>query len=508
MGTTASQAGRGARARRVVYIIVDGMRTDAFEEVAASGAAPAFAFLKEHAGYVRDSVAIFPTITPCATASLLTGAMPHEHRIPGMCWYDHETRRFVNYGQSPRVAVLKGISQMVEEYLVNLNERHLSREVKTLHENLHELGLTSASINFMIFRGPFRHKTRPNVLEKFLFRKKLPRSMVGPKEHYFADVVNGRVEACSKLISTRGFEKRLQATDAWAACVTRDLLEKDAADMIVFYLHENDHSSHRAGPGSQYENLIKADKHVAHVLDAFSSWERALDEVGFVITADHAQSPVSDDKDHILALEEILGDFSQVDPSRGKDPFEDKEVACAGNGRMGFVYLNADRKKELHDRVRRALVESPGIDQVMFKAGSTYVVSGDRGEIRFRAGAGNGDLVSDGRGNRWSFEGDLEVVAGVVDDGSIRTPEYPLAMWRASSALDLERCGDFIVTTKLGWELTDLAGADHRGGGDHGSLHAQDSIVPFLSTLADPPLRPATIDVAPHIYRHFEGLTG
>ena len=54
--------------RRVVYIIVDGMGTEAFEQATASGRAPAFAFLKAHGHYVRDSIAVFPTITPAATA--------------------------------------------------------------------------------------------------------------------------------------------------------------------------------------------------------------------------------------------------------------------------------------------------------------------------------------------------------------------------------------------------------------------------------------------------------
>jgi hypothetical protein len=97
-------------------------------------------------------------------------------------------------------------------------------------------------------------------------------------------------------------------------------------------------------------------------------------------------------------------------------------------------------------------------------------------------------------------------LSGVVEDGRIRTPEYPLAMWRIASALDLDRTGDVVITTKLGYEVKDIAGGDHKGGGDHGSLHAQDSIVPFLSTLADPPLRPSTVDVAPHILRHFERI--
>jgi hypothetical protein len=115
--------------------------------------------------------------------------------------------------------------------------------------------------------------------------------------------------------------------------------------------------------------------------------------------------------------------------------------------------------------------------------------------------------VIDERGRRWEFEGDLGIVDGIVEDGAIVTPEYPLAMWRIQQALDCDRIGDVVATMKLTYEATDLAGADHRGGGDHASLHAQDSIVPFMSTLGEPPVHPTTVDVCPHIVEHFEGLS-
>jgi hypothetical protein len=138
----------------------------------------------------------------------------------------------------------------------------------------------------------------------------------------------------------------------------------------------------------------------------------------------------------------------------------------------------------------------------MWRDGGDYVVTSERGTIRFRSDA-RGD-VTDERGNTWSWKGDLGAVDGVVEEGRVRTPEYPLAFWRIASALDCERIGDIVATMRLTYEATDLAGADHRGGGDHASLHAQDSTVPFLSTLGTPPQHPATVDVVPHIVGHFE----
>jgi len=61
---------------------------------------------------------------------------------------------------------------------------------------------------------------------------------------------------------------------------------------------------------------------------------------------------------------------------------------------------------------------------------------------------------------------------------------------------------------RLGYDCADLSGESHRGGGDHASLHAQDSLVPFVSTLEDPPMHPAATDVTPHVVRHFQRLAG
>jgi predicted AlkP superfamily pyrophosphatase or phosphodiesterase len=491
--------------RRVVYIVIDGMNRDALEQAIHSGRAPALAFLKEHAGYERESVAIFPTITPAATASLVTGATPAQHGIPGMCWYDRRAERFVNYGQSPRAAVVEGVSQVVDDFMFNLNSTHLSGTVETIHERLGAMRVATASINFMVFRGPHPHEVQPGLLERLLFLpRRRPRAVLGPKELYMADLVTGPSQACTKLLSARGIEKRIRATDAWASCVTRELLQKKAADMILFYLHENDHCSHRKGPVAQVDSIADSDRHVANVLDAFDSWEEAIHEVGFVVTADHSQSPVADERDHILDLGEILDGFRLVEPRRGRERFGDNDVASAGNGRAAFFYLHPSRKDELRHALAERLAETAGVDQVMWvDRDGSYVVATDRGRLRFWPHDAG---VRDERGNGWAHEGDLAAVDGTVEGREMVTPEYPLALWRIKSALDCERIGDVVATMKLTYEVKDIAGADHRGGGDHASLHAQDSTVPFMSTLADPPARASTVDVVPHIVGHFERL--
>ena len=491
--------------RRVVYVVIDGMRTEAFEQAAASGRAPALTYLRERSHYVRDSVAAFPSITPCATATLITGATPDRHGIPGQCWYDRDEQRIVNYGQGPRLAFIERVREVATDLFINLNSKHLRPDVSTLHEDLADMGLTTASTNFLVYRGRHRQDVQPSAWEKlFLDEGAAEAELLGPSEHYFADVVSGPSAACEEHLGVRGKLKRIKAADEWASCVARNLVEQGAADMILFYLHENDHFSHHKGPAVQFENLVRAGELIGNVMEALGSWDRTLEEVGFVLTADHGQSPVLKDDDHFIDLDDVLADFDVVEPHReNPDPLEGRDLVQCGNGRAGFVYLAEDRRDALIEPVIKTLNAHRGIDQVLWRDEDWRVVESDRGTLRFRPASEGG--VVDERGNRWEYEGDLDAVDGVAEGGELRTPEYPLALWRIHHALGLDRLGDVACTSRLTYEIANIIDTDHKG--EHGSLHAQDSLVPFLSTLADPPIRPATADVAPHILEHFRNLT-
>jgi predicted AlkP superfamily pyrophosphatase or phosphodiesterase len=493
----------GTPARRVVFIVIDGMRTESFEQAVGSGKAPALTFLRDRASYVRDSVAVFPTITPCATATLITGETPDRHGIPGQCWYDPDEQRIVNYGQGPRLAFVERIREVTTDLFFNLNHRHLRQDVNTLHESLDDLGFVTASTNYLVHRGRHPQKLEPNAVEKlFLGDHVAGQTLLGPREHYFADVISGPTESCQDQLGVMGKVKRIKATDEWAACVTRELIERQRADMILFYLHENDHISHHKGPKMQFENLVRAGELIGNVLDALGSWERTADQVDFVLTADHGRSPVIKDDDHFVDLDHVLENFDIVTPDRGKDSFQEGQLIQCGNGRAGYIYLDPRRKHQLVGPVTKALGDHPGIDQVMWREDGWRVVDSDRGRLRFRPADSGG--VMDERGHPWEVQGDLEAVDGVVEEGEIRTPEYPLALWRIHAALGLDRIGDVVCTSKLMYEVANIIDTDHKG--EHGSLHAQDSLVPFLSTLADPPLHPSTVDVAPHILSHFRSL--
>ena len=56
------------------------------------------------------------------------------------------------------------------------------------------------------------------------------------------------------------------------------------------------------------------------------------------------------------------------------------------------------------------------------------------------------------------------------------SPDYPDALRRVWAALTCATSGDVLLSAGPGWEFPDWGGADHVGGGSHGSLHHSDSL--------------------------------
>jgi hypothetical protein len=184
------------------------------------------------------------------------------------------------------------------------------------------------------------------------------------------------------------------------------------------------------------------------------------------------------------------------------------EVALSPAQRAAMIYaLDLDRRNELVERSVEAVGEVDGVDLVLWLAGpgrEEAVVRSRRGELRFAPG----DQVVDDRGGRWYLEGDLSALLGEVQDGRFMCSEYPDALARIWSALNCPNAGDVLLSASPGYEFVDWGGADHVGGGSHGSLHRSDSLGALLwcgtgpaSTSARP--RWSLRDVAPMVREHF-----
>jgi len=104
--------------------------------------------------------------------------------------------------------------------------------------------------------------------------------------------------------------------------------------------------------------------------------------------------------------------------------------------------------------------------------------------------------------------GDFAVLELQSAHGGVWSDEYPDALARAWAAVTCPTSGDLLLSAAPGYEFTDWGGADHVGGGSHGSLHRSDSQGVLLWCGTGPDRREArpqwTLrDVAPMVRQHF-----
>jgi hypothetical protein len=107
-------------------------------------------------------------------------------------------------------------------------------------------------------------------------------------------------------------------------------------------------------------------------------------------------------------------------------------------------------------------------------------------------------------------DGELAALALEVADGQVASDVYPDALGRLWSALECPHSGDVLVSASPGFELVDWGGADHVGGGSHGSLDRDDSAGVLLLCGIEAPEREewSLVDVAWLVLDHFRVRLG
>jgi hypothetical protein len=501
-------------AKKLVLTYVDSLRTDMLERAVAEGRAPTFAALLEDGVLIPDCVSSFPSVTPVASAEMVTGVGADRHWISGMNWYHRLERRYVEYGSSLEATRAFGVFRALYDLVYNMNLAHLSPEVETVFESLEDAGERTACTPFLIYRGRRRHEVS---LEGLLRRAvdvsklKFHHHTWGPTELFYGDLYASREVPC-KSTSIPGNR------DGYAACCGAELLREDGYDFLLLSLPDNDNYSHRHGPEASVESIAKADAAFATFAEEAGSLEEFLATHAVILLADHAQTDVH----RGLPLAELLSaEWSVLQPSEERP--ERAQLAVSPTGRAAHVYLlpgEGERAEPLEVAARLGVIE--GVDLVcrlegsddlplrregtgMPAQGGEWAVVERRGTaLRFRPGAGVEDL----RGGSWEVEGDLAALEARVEHGRLWSETYPDPLARVWSALTAPHSGDFIVSLSPGFEAVDWGGVSHAGGGSHGALHAGDSLGPLLFVGCGPESASereqwTLRDVAPAIREHF-----
>jgi predicted AlkP superfamily pyrophosphatase or phosphodiesterase len=489
-------------AKKLVLVVIDALKPAMLERAIATGRAPALARIREEGVYVDDCVAAFPSVTPVCAATITTGVGPDEHLIPSMNWYHREENRYVEYGSSFSASRQFGVLRSLTDTVYRMNAEHLSRDVETVFESLDDRELRTAGTTYLIYRGRHHHDvSNETALARIVTSTLFRRTIEGPLELFYADLYASRKTGCRGQLGMPGIR------DQHTGCVGAYLIEHDLFDFMLFSLPDNDAWSHRNGPHAQVTSIAAADRQLERLMHAAGGADGFLEKYAVIVTSDHSQAAVEER----IRLDQAFADFDVATQSAARSA--NAEVALSPAQRAAMIYaLNADQREPVVARALEAVTELDGVDLALWIPDSSQgeaAIRSSRGELRFAPG---GELT-DGRGRGWSVEGDLAAIRAEVQDGRLLCTEYPDALARAWSALRCPTAGDVLLSAAPGYEFVDWGGADHVGGGSHGSMHRSDSLGALMWCGTGPPSRAAREqwslrDVAPMVRDHFPNGLG
>ena len=177
-----------------------------------------------------------------------------------------------------------------------------------------------------------------------------------------------------------------------------------------------------------------------------------------IVCSDHSQSQVEEEIDLFRGVRRLRRAAGARRCGRARWT---SEIAVCPASRSAQVYvLDPERRAELVPRVERTLLALEGVDLVMRMTDhpdGEAVIRGRRGgetkELRF---APRGDLA-DLRGERWSVEGDLDLLALLGARGPRSTP--PSTRTRSGATWSALRCptsGELLASAAPGLRVPRL----------------------------------------------------
>ncbi|HSL23229.1 MAG TPA: alkaline phosphatase family protein [Vicinamibacterales bacterium] len=458
------------------------------------------------AGAMHDaSVTIFPSITPAATTSIITGAYPNEHGIIGASWFDETRNEVAYYGDDFWVVARKGFGAFVRDFLLRLNGDRLKSP--TMFELVEGVGRKAASVNYLVFRGRDRHKvTVPWTLAAFP-GVPFTETVHGPTMLCLGDFVSPSVPTRGrKLKGKHGLRHRFGMDDRSSGAFLCDLMAARATpDLTVAYFADNDYRSHEVGPHNALGTVERVDAMLGDAFEAGGGLDRVLQDTFVLVTSDHGHCEVLADRQRAgVPLNKVLEEFRQA--TLGGRWRDRDEIMICPNMRAAQIYVREPTPVRVH-RLIDALACEPRIDQIIWRSGLTRgepdgcAVASPRGKLQFRRVSENGHTLRDAFGGHWDCRGNLEALGLELDGRDAESRDYPNPLERIAGALFGRQAGEVWVTAVPGCEFEAPGDSFHPGGGSHGALHALDSLSPVIAAgPVGPPVLPRamrSLDVAP-----------
>jgi hypothetical protein len=486
---------------KVLLVVIDAASPRVVCPAIQIGRLPNLKRIADAGSLHQGLLSIFPSITPAATSSIVTGAYPAEHGIAGASWYDEDRNEVAYYGDDFWVIAKEGFGAFLRDFLVRLNGDRL--KAPTLFELIERTGRRAACVNYLVFRGNTPHRVNVPWLMALLPGVPITEWVHGPSLLCLGDFVTGRTHR-GKVEDRGGVLHRFGMDDASSATLLCELAADNAlGDFTLAYFADNDYRSHEVGPHAALPVIDDVDAALGRMFDAAGGFERFIRDTCILVTSDHGHCEVLADADEaVIRLDALLAGFRQADIGRAWR--EGDEIMICPNMRAAEIYLQRSGSV-LVDRVIRDVLSDARVDLALWHrrltgGGEAYVVDSQRGRLEFWRGGDGPDRARDPFGMEWSWRGDVEALQLEVDAGVVRSAEYPNPFERIAGALDATHSGDVWLTARPGCEFEVPGGKAHVGGGSHGALHALDTCSLAVVGGAGAPRLPRvmrSVDIAP-----------
>jgi hypothetical protein len=177
-----------AGSSKVLLVVIDAASPRVFCPAVQTGRLRTLSRLADAGQMHQASMSIFPSITPAATASIITGTYPAGHGIVVASWYDETSDQVAYYGDDLWVIAREGFGTFLRDFLVHLNGDRLI--APTLFERVEEEGLQAACLNYLVYRGLRDHRVNVPWLLAMLPGTPITECVKGPATLCLGDFVS------------------------------------------------------------------------------------------------------------------------------------------------------------------------------------------------------------------------------------------------------------------------------------------------------------------------------
>jgi predicted AlkP superfamily pyrophosphatase or phosphodiesterase len=490
---------------KVLLVVIDAATPHVVCPAIQTGRLPTLHRLVEAGALHEASASIFPSITPAATSSIISGCYPAEHGIAGASWFDEARREVAYYGDDFWVIAREGFGAFIRDFLLRLNGDRL--RAPTLFQMIERAGRTAASLNYLVFRGNYAHEVNIPALLASLPGVPFTETVEGPSTLSIGDFVGPCTADGRKLDNKSGLMHRFGMDDASTGVLLRDLASAGPLpDFTVAYFADNDYVSHDVGPNAALPVVERVDAMLGEAFEAAGGIDRVLAETVVIVTSDHGHCDVlASEEEAVIRLDKTLANYRQAALGRAWDR-KDELMICP-NMRAAQIYLQ-DPGPDLVRQVAADMLTDARVDQVIWRSHLTggardaVTVASMRGVLEFSPYQGSGVRAIDGFGGEWTWTGDPGPLGLHADGTRILFGDYPNAFERIAGVLHLPQSGEIWVTARPGCEFEVPGGKAHVGGASHGALHSLDSLSPVIVAGGDAgpitlPRQMRSVDLAP-----------